>query len=320
MLTLLATGALAGLTATFLVLGATVQPAYATLLYAASALPIFIVGLGWGNIASLAAIVTAFVFGAASSSTEFALLMTVTTLAPAGWLSHLSSLARPASELGGPDHLTAWYPLSDILLHLCAVITLALVIVGMMIGYGPELAGNLVDVMVTNLQNQEPALVAEAQTLAQTKASLVLVLPVAQGATWVIFLFAAYYFATLIVNASGRAKRPREDMPSALRMNQIGIFVFLAGLAAMFVGGVPAMLGAAVCGAFGAGFLLAGYASLHLRTRGKPWRFPALVLAYLASTFVLPAFFILVLGLVDTRRAVALTPAKNDNSANDSNQ
>jgi hypothetical protein len=52
------------------------------------------------------------------------------------------------------------------------------------------------------------------------------------------------------------------------------------------------------------------FRSLHLRTRGKDWRLPVLVLAYLATPMVLPAFIILVLGLADTRRTVALTPAR----------
>src|SRR3546814_9302580 len=57
----------------------------------------------------------------------------------------------------------------------------------------------------------------------------------------------------LPISRSPRALRPREDMPSALRMNRNAIFIFLAGILATFVGGVPAMIGATVCGTFGAG-------------------------------------------------------------------
>jgi hypothetical protein len=125
-------------------------------------------------------------------------------------------------------------------------------------------------------------------------------------------LFAAYYFAVRIVAASGRGLRPREDIPSSLRMNRNSIFIFLAGLAACFFGGVPALVGATVIGAFGAGFMLSGFASLHFRTRGKDWRIPALILCYLASMLMLlPALLILVLGLSDTRKAIALTPTKD---------
>jgi len=126
-----------------------------------------------------------------------------------------------------------------------------------------------------------------------------------------VMLFAAYYIATRIVTASGKGLRPREDIPSSLRMNRNSIFIFLAGLAATFMGGIPAMIGATVVGAFGAGFLMSGFAALHFRTRGKDWRLPALILCYLASTMMLPALFILVLGLADTRKAIALTPTKD---------
>ena len=307
----LLTGALAGFTAALLVLGASMQPSFSAILYAASALPILLVGLGWGNAAAISAVVTAAVLGAIAISPSFALVMTLVTLAPAGWLSHLANLARPASELGGPDHLIAWYPLSDILLHLCGLVTLAVIVVGVMIGYGPELTNQMVDMLIGSLSQQQPEFMPDAAAIAQTKSLVLLMLPALQGGIWVVMLFAAYYMATRIVNASARGLRPREDIPSSLRMNRNSIFVFLAGLAACFFGGIPAMIGATVVGTFGAGFLLSGFASLHYRTRGKDWRLPALIICYLASTMVVPAFFILVVGLSDTRKAIALTPNKD---------
>ncbi len=305
-------GALAGLTAALLVLGASMQPSFSAVLYAASALPILLVGLGWGNLAAISSVITAAVLGAIAISPSFALLMTLVTLLPAGWLSHLANLARPASELGGPDHLMAWYPLSDILLHLCGLVTIAVIVVGVMIGYGPELIDRMVDALFSSISQQQSEFAPDAATIAQTKSLVLLMLPAIQGGMWVLMLFAAYYVASRIVSASGRGLRPREDIPSALRMNRNSIFVFLVGLAATFFGGIPAMVGATIVGTFGAGFLLSGFAALHFRTRGKDWRLPALILCYLASLLLLlPAFFILVLGLGDTRKAIALTPNKD---------
>ncbi|KQV63937.1 DUF2232 domain-containing protein [Rhizobium sp. Root1220] len=309
---MLGLGALAGLTAALLVLGASLQPSFSAVLYAASALPILLVGLGWGNMAAASAVVTAAVVGAIAISPSFALMMTLVTLLPAGWISHLANLARPASELGGPDHLMAWYPLSDILLHLCALVTIAVIVVGVMIGYGPDLIDRMVDVLFTSVTQQQPDFAPDAATISQTKSLVLLLLPAIQGGMWVVMLFAAYYIATRIVAASGGGLRPREDIPSSLRMNRNTIFIFLVGLAATFVGGIPAMIGATLVGTFGAGFLLSGFAALHFRTRGKDWRLPALVLCYLASLLLMvPAFFILVLGLSDTRKAIALSPNKD---------
>ncbi|MGO8154817.1 DUF2232 domain-containing protein, partial [Rhizobium leguminosarum] len=67
-------GALDGLTAALLVLGASMQPSFfSALLYTASALPILIVGLGWGNTAAISAGVSAAALGAILISPSFAL-------------------------------------------------------------------------------------------------------------------------------------------------------------------------------------------------------------------------------------------------------
>ena len=311
-------GVLAGITAALLAQGALQPSFFSVVLYAACAMPILLAGLSWGNTAAAVAVATAsavtfFFLGVIQPGLYvIALMLTLVAFVPAGWISHLANLARPASELGGPDDLLAWYPLSDILLHICALVTAAVIIFGVMIGYGSEMTDQVVDLMMASVQQQQPDFAPDATMLAQTKSLLLLMLPGVWGAMWVMMLFTAYYIATRIVNLSGRAFRPREDIPSALRMNRNSIFVFLAGLAATFFGGVPAMIGATVIGTFGAGFLLSGFASLHFRTRGKDWRLPALILLYLAS-FILtvPAFFILVVGLSDTRKAIALTPSKD---------
>lgn len=317
--TVLPTGILAGVVATLLVMGASTQSSLAAVLYAASALPIFIAGLGWGNRAAITGIVTSGILGAVLISPIFAVTMAIFTLIPAGWLSHLANLARPASELGGPDNLLAWYPISDILLHLCGLVTIAVIALGVAIGYGPELVGQIVDVLGSALQTQEPGLSLTAADIGQLKSTMLLTLPMVQGGIWVILLFAAFYFAMRIVSRSGRALRPREDMPSALRMNRHAIYIFLAGIVMTFLGGVPAMIGATICGTFGAGFLMSGFAAIHFRSQGKDWRLPVLVLAYLSSMLVIPAFAILALGLTDTRRTIALTPAKGSPDQNTTN-
>ncbi|MBB3608938.1 DUF2232 domain-containing protein [Rhizobium sp. BK602] len=304
-------GALAGLTAALLVYGATNQPLLFILFGALSALPILIAGLGWGNMAVITAIVTAGIVGAVGQSPSFGLFTLLLTLIPA-WLSHLANLARPASELGGPEHLTAWYPLSDIMLHLCGLAAAIIVIVGAIMGYGADVVGQVVDAYATVMNQQQPDLQLDPAAIVKMKSLMLYAIPLVWGVIWVMMLLAAYYIAVRIVAASSRSLRPREDIPSALRMNRNAIFVFLAGIVAMFFGGAPAMIGAAVLGAFGAGFIASGFASLHYRTRGKEWRLPVLILCYLTSFMLtVPFFIILVLGLYDTRKAIALTPNKN---------
>lgn len=62
--TVLISGVLAGICAAFLTLGATAQSSLSFLLYAGSAMPIFIAGMGWGNRAAIIAIITTALIGA----------------------------------------------------------------------------------------------------------------------------------------------------------------------------------------------------------------------------------------------------------------
>ncbi|KQY19662.1 hypothetical protein [Rhizobium sp. Root482] len=308
--TSLLTGALAGVTAALLSLGANTQSSFAVVLYAASALPILIAGLGWGNLAAIAAVVVAGLTGAVLVSPYFALLIAVITLIPAAWLSHLANLARPASEIGGPEDALAWYPLSDILTHLAGLVTFGMILVGIIIGYDASMSDRMIDMVMAALKEQEPLYNPDAAAVAQIKSIFSVALPLVQGAIWVLMLFAAYYIACRVVQTSGKGLRPREDMPSTLRMHRYAIFAFLGGLVLAFTGGTLSAVGALICGTFGAGFLLAGFATFHFRTRGKSWRLPVLWIGYLSVVmFTVPAFFFLLSGLMDTRRAIALSPA-----------
>lgn len=307
-------GALAGLTAALLVYGATVQPLLFILFGALSALPILIVGLGWGNMAVIVAVVAAGIVGTITQSVYFGLFVVLLTLIPA-WLSHLANLARPASELGGPDNLMAWYPLSDIMLHLCGLAAVVIIVAGAVMGYGADLVSQVVDAYITAVNQQSPDLQLNPVAIAKMKSLMLYMIPIAWGMIWVMMLLAAYYVATRIVAASSHNLRPREDIPSALRMNRNAIFVFLAAIVAIFFGGVLGLIAAAVLGAFGAGFIVSGFASLHYRTRGKDWRLPVLIICYLMTFLLtLPLFIILVLGLYDTRKAISLTPNKDANT------
>ena len=281
---------------------------FSTLLAAASALPILIAGLGFGLAPAIVGIVVAGALCLTVASPFFALYTLAVTLVPAGWLSHLGNLARPASEIGGPDGLTAWYPLSDIMMHLCAAVTLALIIVGAVAGYGPETTGQIIDAFTDALTAQNPELAADAAMIAHYKAMFTLMLPIVQGATSVILLFGAFHFASRIAIASGLTQRPREDVAQSLRMNKNAIFVFLAALVVTFFGGTIGLIGAACLGAFGGGFLLAGLARMHFAARGKSWALPVIILSYLSLIFTFPALVFVTMGLLDTRRAIALSP------------
>lgn len=311
-----AIGLVAGITGALLVLGALKNASLSFTLYAISTLPILIAGLGWGHAAAAIAVLAATGTIAVSIAPKAGIFVALISFLPAGWISHLANLARPASEIGGPKDMLAWYPLPNILLHLCLIVSMAVVVTGYMIGYGPELIDQVVTMIIQASAGQPGAPAMDPVAVEQTKRVLLHVLPAAQAMTWVGTQFVTYYLATRIVATTGRPVRPRENMNSSLRMNRNAIFIMLGGLALAFVDGPLGFVGATVCGAFGAGFLMAGFAVLHFRTRGKAWRLPFLVLIYPAAFFLLlPAIAVMVLGLVDTRQAIALTSAPGAGNA-----
>ncbi|MGH6861724.1 MAG: DUF2232 domain-containing protein, partial [Phyllobacterium sp.] len=145
-------------------------------------------------------------------------------------------------------------------------------------------------------------------------------LPAAQPAVWVMLIVANLYIALRLTAASGRLRRPKDDWPRALRMPRPGLFVFAIACAACFLPGGVGYAATAVAGALGAGFMLAGFAMMHARTRGAPWRPAALWLAYLAVViFTFTLFLFLLAGLFDTSRSAPVSKAASKNPPSNDN-
>jgi hypothetical protein len=311
-------GLLAGIAAALLCISAGEPTPISILLFAAATLPILIASIGWTNSAGFLAAAVAGGIVSAFVSPMAGLVFTVTTLAPAAWIGHLANLARPAEELGGPAGAYAWYPIADILFHLCILVSLGLTIIGMAMGYGEEMIGDVVDQFFAVMSEQDPDLALSDDERATYARFFLAALPVVQGALWVLILFGALYVAMGIVRLSGRARRPKDDMPESLRMSRLSLYVFGIALAMTFLGGAIGLIGATMAGAFATGFMLSGFAIMHHRTRGRTWRPIALWGAYLLVVlFTLPLVFFLVSGMIETARAVPLSkpspPSDNDN-------
>jgi len=306
--TSLLVGLLAGVSAAFLLVSAGSPSSLSFILFAAAALPILIAGLGWSNLASIVAVASAMAVIAIATTPQAALVSAVTTLAPAAWIAHLSNLARPAEELGGPDGAVAWYPLSDIFVSIAFCVCIGLVAVGLAMGYGTDFVSQLVDIFVSTIKDSNAAYEPTAEGLAEMKQFFLYALPAIQAAMWVLILLAGWYVASAIVRQSGRSKRPKDDIPSQLRMPRMGAMALVVGVAMSFIEGGIGLIGWTICGAFGIGFVIAGFAIAHHRTRGKPARGLLLWTAYLSSViFTLPLAFFLFLGLFDTARTLTVT-------------
>jgi len=301
-------GIIAGLVAAIGTAGSLVLPFFAQLVGMTA---LFIAGLGFGRVAGIVAVATAAVaLGAFTSSFFFTFIFGITLL-PAALMSHLASLARPASEIGGPDTAMAWYPLSDVLLAgaiLTAIASVCLLVLQPL----DTLFAAVVQEVTRILSEASPGTVVTPEQQAQAVAMLKTFGPFSQSAGNMMMLFAGFYFATVILSVMRRNVRPREDIRTSLRMNRLSIVIFLGGIALMFVGGTAGIIGASFAGAVGGGFLLSGFAVIHSALRDKTFALPALILVYLV-TFILPPVGLLVAitgGLANPRRAIALTPNK----------
>jgi hypothetical protein len=302
-------GVIAGLVAAMLMAGAGYVSLLSVLLMIAAIAAIFVAGMGFGLVSSVTAVATASLASAALIGNPATIIAMAVQLSPAVVMSYLANLARPADELGGPEAAMAWFPLSDIML--AGAVISAIATSGVLLLH-PDLEaayGVLADLILELVGRSSPE-VAFNLSRAELMGYLHVLFPLTQGWQMMVALFAGFYFAMRILTAARRNTRPREDIPSSLRMNRLSIAVFFAGIALMFAGDRLAVIGASFVGAIAGGYLLAGYAIVHNLLRGKSYGLPALIIVYLVSVFVWPLAFIIFLagGLANPRRAIALTP------------
>jgi hypothetical protein len=300
-------GIIAGLVTAILMAAAGYASLLAIALTIAAMASIFVAGLGFGIVTCLVAIATA----AASTATLYSNPLSFVTMA---LMSYLANMARPASEIGGPDATLAWYPLSDILLAGAIATAIGTVAILSLHGDMGAIYATLAEMIVGMMGQIDPPLPVDANTKTQLIGYFELLFPLMQGLQMMVALFAGFYFALRILSAYGHSLRPREDIRVSLRMNRLSIAVFLAGIVLMFAGDRIELIGAGFAGAMAGGFLLSGFALLHNALRDKTWRLPGLVLAYLLTLMlpVIPLLLIIAGGLANPRRAIALTPTKPD--------
>lgn len=313
-------GLLAGLAAALLSIGVIAQSTLAMALLLFSPLPIFVAALGWGTATGFIAALSMAVIVSVLAAPTAALVLVLIIALPAAAAAYFTGLARPASEVGGPSDAYVWYPLADTLLRLTLIVAAAFIAIGMLIGYGDEFAEALIKSLGQQLVATNPQLAPNAEVAQGLAEFVVRALPAIQPAVWVILIVGNLYIALRLTAASGKLRRPKDDWPRALRMPRPGLFVFAVACAACFLPGGIGYAATAIAGALGAGFLMAGFAIMHARTRGATWRPIALWLAYLAVIiFTFTLFFFLVAGLFDTSRSAPVskagnnTPPSNDN-------
>lgn len=295
----------AGLTSALLFAGLVMQAGSAVALAFAAPVPIAIAGLGWGSLAGVLSVAAAAATLVALTPNTLGVLTYVLAFGlPTALGAYLIGLARPVEApnlpgRAGTTHTLDWYPLGRVLFAITGTIALGCAILGWAMGYDPA---ELVPQLVEGLQESggtglEPA---DIQAFAETIVGLI---PLVQPAILTAVIVACLYLGAAATRISGRLPRPKDDIPNATALPRAAAWVALAGTILAFLGGTVGIIGALVCGAFTTAFALAGLASLHRRTRGRPARGLILFTSYAAILLLtFPILIFAGLGLIESWR------------------
>ncbi|WP_421852090.1 DUF2232 domain-containing protein [Oricola sp.] len=310
-------GALAGATTALLCVGFVNQSLLALLLYMISPVPLMVAGLGFGLSSALAGAFAAVAVALAMTNGLTATFVALAIAAPACAASYWLNLARPAEEIGGPRDMLAWFPLADVFFSISLLTGFAYVLIGARIGFGPELTGELAAEMARVFRETDPQAQLSAEGIASLQRFIEVVIPVAQPFVWMLTLAASIYLALAVARRSGLIRRPKDDWPAGLRMPRVAVLALLAAILISFAPGALGSAASVFVGALGAGFVMAGYAMLHERTRGNSARTPLIVFAYLCTLLLSPVLlFFLIAGLAGAGRQVPLSPATQSSNTN----
>lgn len=288
------------------------QVGLGALLYMIAPLPLFLVGLGWGYVAAVAAALSSAIAYAILGSPTLGGFMLVSQGLPVAGLCYLTGLSRPITEAGSDREADGtasveWYPVGR-LVAVAACIAAILPLVSFL------LVGPSVDQQRTtlrphverflNLMHQQAKDGAAKPTDEQINGVtevMVDLLPAASAIGWLMSLLLSFWLAARITRMSGRLARPWPDL-AMMRFPAIVPLALAASVVLTFASGPAGVAGRVFAAALGFSYLLLGLAVLHVITRGNAFRPALLGAAYFA--LILPGglapLAYLMLGLCDS--------------------
>jgi hypothetical protein len=297
MVQLILVGAGAGLAAALLFLSPIGGTFLAFPLFALCGLPLAIVGLAWNSLAAVvgaavAALVIGFFFSPASAAV-YLLLFGL----PIAWLCHLAGLSRPADG-GGVD----WYPTGRMLLHAAIAVAISLILIGVIFGFDPvALTAEMTDAFTRWIAESPNATgIPTAEEVEPFVRFNVAAMPFTMSALLLLTVVFNMWLGSRVADASGRLRRPRPPLWTAL-MPVEGVALLAAALVVAFVPGGIGHAAGALTGALGAAFGLIGLAVIHAVTMTNNARILILVTTYvLLVLFGFPILFLALLGLAES--------------------
>ena len=277
-------GAGSGLVSAALFASAATATALAGVLFYLAPLPLCLAGLGWGRMAALTSALTGTLIIAVSLGPATAAVFAISVAAPTALLVHLALLSRPVAPAQG--HVVSaleWYPPGRIVGWAALMAGILAGLLVLFLGYDQESYRESIRQILSHSALKEldrDGTLFTEENIANLSAVLARGLPAAFAIIWLTITLFNLWMAGLIVDASGRARRPWPDL-QALELPNSFVLIFAGALAASFLPGLPGLLATGLAGALLFAYVLQGLAVLHVYSRGVPLRGPLLATVYL---------------------------------------
>ena len=293
----LITGIVAGIAAAILFSAAGAGSMLSLALFYVATLPLFIVGLGWGWSASVAAIIAGCTTISLISGPTAGFMFLLAFALPSGWLCYLALLYRDADQ-NDPENPEErdWYPIGMIICWVAALgaaLTISSIFFfgGSLEGYKAFIHDAFGPVFLA-MENSGTSQPVDQDAIDSFIDLLVRLLPIMLVSSWMTVTFANLYGGGKIAILSSRLVRPWPDLHNIelpARFALVPIFAF----AISFLGGWPGLAGTvALTAAIGA-YAIQGLSVAHHISRGFAARPFILTLIY--GSLVMLAFPALIL-------------------------
>lgn len=250
-----------------------------------SALPIFVVALGWGLGATAIAAVSGGIAIMTLAGAKPALAFLIGVALPPAILSSIALRSRPAEEappLEGEPQLNGrqWYPEGRLLLW-AAAIAAGLTSLGLLL-VAPSAEGlkATLEELMTRMLAAMGEEVAGAE-LDQMVALMTFLLPIAAASVWLLATLVNMKLGARLLAAFGRSPRPWARF-GALTLPRRAMWLLPVAIAASMLPDMLGVIGSVFAAAMFTAFAIAGLAVLHGLTEGMAARGPLLGGLYLA--------------------------------------
>ncbi len=301
-------GILAGISAGMMLVAAFTAGVLAFVLFFAAPAAIYIATMGWGFMAGLVATAIGTMIAGYAGGTGAAGIGLLLLFFPAASVGHMVNLGQRADS--GPG--IVWFPLSDILFRLMAMLAIGFMALGTAAGYSSESFAPSFAELIRQLASSNPEIKMptdnELQTRAQVYANLI---PTIVPAAWLLFHVIIAFLSAGITRRSGLLARDKEDIAATITLPVETIFVLVAGLIALLLfSGSLADIGGVLTGITVAGFGLVGLAELHYRTRQMASRGIILLVVYASiGLFTVPLIIFTIVGIFRSiKKAASANP------------